>query len=175
MVPVGDLLGQPFLDGSLGLQKELQFPRLDFLKVIGYHVGYGISQSVGFQIPSNPTALLSGHYLIRSWLIVAQGSVVQVGSMILLQCLKLRIHFNVEHPLRDSPLFPGTRATSILDAMFQVNEDTRSVTVIVVIHQHGALTQQITVPFQGQVYGGIQKGMAWTDEHCRQLACGSHA
>ena len=102
-VPVCALLGQPFLHRGPGLADPGQAPIAHLRDMLRHDVGNRLVPRLLLQVPRDPGALGAREDLPRRRFVIGQGPVVEIGGVMQVMGLPLRVDLHVEHAPRDDP------------------------------------------------------------------------
>ncbi|OQB38220.1 MAG: hypothetical protein BWY09_01407 [Candidatus Hydrogenedentes bacterium ADurb.Bin179] len=172
VVPVGDFLGKPFLDGGAGFGNPVQPPVTHFFDVAGHDLGDGIALGFLFQGAGNPGAFGLGQQVLDARFFFFEGAIIQVGGIVQVPRVCLGVHFNIQHAPGNGAPVAGRQHAGILNGMFEEEQDPRLRAGVPCVHKYRAALQEVAVAFQGQVQHGIQQGVSGTDEGGHGLALG---
>ena len=100
----------------------------------------------------------------------ARRSVIQIGCVVQVSGVSVRVQFDVEHALGDDPPVPGAGQAGVLNRVLQIEQHARSGAGVTLIHQDRAPAQQITVALKREVDRGVQQRMAGAQERGQGLA-----
>ena len=125
VIPVGDLLGQPVLDGRLGLGDQRQLAAPHLRQVLRHHVRHGIALRLLLQLAGDPGAFGPVEDRVDARLTLSQRPVVEIGRVVQMAHRAVGVEFHIEHPLGNDAAFASARQAGVLDGMFEIEEHAR--------------------------------------------------
>ena len=103
-----------------------------------------------------------------------QRSIVEIGRVVQVAGVAVRVELDIEHALRDDATITGSSRARVLDRVLEVEEDAWLSARVAFVDQHRPRRSRSRCRSRVRSIDGIQQWMAWAHKSRGRLALGRH-
>ncbi|MCU0772889.1 MAG: hypothetical protein MUE94_14145, partial [Verrucomicrobia bacterium] len=161
-IPEIDFLLQSRRDFLFHFVNVGQLARPQLLDVAGHDGLNGVTDDLVLDIPAKPVRFQPRRH--RRAFLVADRAIIQIRRGSRIGELSVLTVFHKLQPLRDDLLLAVAPLAAVLDRVLQVIQHAQQFPIIQLIHQHRPPLQQLPMPLQDEIEGGVQQGVTGTQK-----------